>query len=114
MARVGKHAFFERKGYDIYIQVPVTPAEAVLGAKIEVPTIDGTAFLRVPPATSSGKTFRVRGRGVKDPRSDERGDQFVRITIAVPEIPDEATKDLMRQYSERNPENPRKALLDNT
>ena len=114
VARVGKHAFFERKGYDIYIQVPVTPAEAVLGAKIEVPTIDGTAFLRVPPATSSGKTFRVRGRGVKDPRSDERGDQFVRITIAVPEIPDEATKDLMRQYSERNPENPRKALLDTT
>ncbi len=112
VARVGKHPFFERKGYDIYIQVPVTPAEAVLGAKIEVPTIDGKAFLRVPPATNSGKTFRVRGRGVTDPRSGERGDQFVRITIVVPEIPDEATKDLMREYSERNPENPRRALMD--
>ncbi len=112
VTRVGKHPFFDRKGDHIYIQVPVTPAEAVLGAKIEVPTIDGTAFLRVPPATSSGKTFRVRGRGVKNPHSDQRGDQFVRITIVVPEIPDEATKALMREYSEQNPENPRKAILE--
>ncbi len=112
VVRVGKHPFFERKGDDIYIQVPVTPAEAILGAKIDVPTIDGKAFLRVPPATNSGKTFRVRGRGVKNPRSGERGDQFVRITIVVPEIPDEATKDLMREYSERNPENPRKTILE--
>ena len=112
VAKVGSHPVFERKGFDIYIQIPITPAEAVLGAKIEVPTIDGTAFLRVPPATNSGKTFRVRGRGVTDPRSGERGDQFVRITIVVPEIPDEATKDLMRRYTARNPENPRKALLD--
>lgn len=111
VARIGEHPFFERNGFDIKIQVPVTPAEAILGAKIEVPTIDGKAFLRIPPATNSGKTFRVRGRGVTDPRTGQRGDQFVRISIVVPEIPDEATKSLMRQYAERNPENPREAIL---
>lgn len=111
VAKIGDHPFFERDGFDIRIQIPVTPAEAILGAKIEVPTIDGKAFLRIPPATNSGKTFRVRGRGVADPRNGQRGDQFVRISIVVPEIPDEATKDLMRQYAERNPENPRAAIL---
>ena len=111
VAQVGKHPFFERDGFDIRIQVPITPAEAVLGAKIEVPTIDGKAFLRIPPATNSGKTFRVRERGVKDPRSGKRGDQFVRISIVVPKIPDESTKDLMRHYAERNPENPRDSIL---
>ena len=111
VARVGKHPFFDRKGYDIHIKVPITPSEAILGGKIEVPTIDGTAFLRIPPATSSGKTFRVRERGVKNPRGGKRGDQFVRISIVVPEIADESTKDLMRKYAEENPENPREALL---
>ncbi len=111
VAKIGEHPFFERSGFDIKIQVPVTPAEAILGAKIEVPTIDGKAFLRIPPATNSGKTFRVRGRGVTDPRNGQRGDQFVRISIVVPEIPDETTKDLMREYAERNPENPREAIL---
>lgn len=111
VARVGGHPFFERKGFDIHIQVPVTPAEAILGAKIEVPTIDGTAFLRIPPSTSSGKTFRVRERGVQDPRGGKRGDQLVKISIVVPPIPDESTKDLMRKYAAMNTENPREALL---
>lgn len=110
LVHVGKHPFFERDNFDIRIEVPITPAEAVLGAKIEVPTIDGTALMRIPPATSSGKTFRMRGRGVTDPRSDKRGDQFVRISIVVPKVPDESTKDLMRRYAERNPENPRDSL----
>lgn len=110
LVHVGEHPFFERDNFDIRIEVPITPAEAVLGAKIEVPTIDGTALMRIPPATSSGKTFRMRGRGVIDPRSDKRGDQFVRISIVVPKVPDESTKDLMRRYAERNPENPRDSL----
>ena len=111
VARVGKHPFFKRESHDIHIQVPITPAEAILGGKIEVPTIDGTALLRIPPATSSGKVFRVRERGVRNPRGGKRGDQFVRISIVVPEIPDESTKDLMRRYEQENPENPRRSLL---
>lgn len=112
IAHLGKHPFFKRKGFDIYIELPITPAEAILGAKIEVPTINGAAFLRIPPATNSGKTFRVRERGVKDPRSGKRGDQFVKISIVVPRISDEATKDLMRQYATQNPQNPREAILE--
>ena len=111
VAHIAKHPFFERNGFDINIKVPVTPAEAILGGKVEVPTIDGTTLLRIPPATNSGKTFRLRKRGVKDPRSGMRGDQFVRISIVVPEIPDETTKELMRAYARRNPENPREAIL---
>ena len=91
---------------------PVTPAEAVLGAKIEVPTIEGSAFLKVPPATSSGKVFRVRERGVLNPGSERKGDQFVEVRIVVPEIPDEATKELMREYSKLNSESPREHLLE--
>ncbi len=113
VAKIGKHPFFKRDGSDISIQVPVTPAEAVLGAKIEVPTIDGKALMRIPPGTSSGQTFRVRGRGVAGPRG-ARGDQFVRISIVVPKVPDENTKDLMREYAERNPENPRESILRST
>ena len=111
VAKIGEHPFFKRDGYDISIQVPITPAEAILGAKIEVPTIDGKALLRIPPATNSGKTFRLRDRGVTDPRKGIRGDQFVRISIVVPEIADETTKELMREYAERNPENPRESIL---
>ncbi len=110
--RVGSHSFFERKGDDIHTEIPVTPAEAILGARVEVPTVDGKALLFIPPATSSGKIFRVRERGVLDPRTKKRGDHFVTISIVVPEIPDETTKSLMRQYAERNPENPRDLLLD--
>ncbi len=112
VTRVGEHPFFKRSGDDIRIQVPLTPAEAVLGAKIEVPTIEGSAFLKVPPATSSGKVFRVRERGVLNPGSKRLGDQFVEVRIVVPEIPDEATKGLMREYSALNSENPREHLLE--
>ena len=111
-AVVGKHPFFERKGYDIHTKVPITPAEAILGAKIEVPTIDGTALLKIPPATNSGKVFRVRERGIKHPNSAKRGHQFVCISIVVPEIPEESTKKLMQRYKELNPENPRENLLE--
>ena len=112
VTRVGEHPFFKRVGDDIRIQVPVTPAEAVLGAKIEVPTIEGSAFLKIPPATSSGKVFRVRERGVLNPGAKRRGDQFVEVRIVVPEIAGEGIKELMRRYAELNPENPREPLFE--
>ena len=112
VTRVGEHPFFKRVGDDIRIQVPVTPAEAVLGAKIEVPTIEGSAFLKIPPATSSGKVFRVRERGVLNPGAKRRGDQFVEVRIVVPEIAGEGIKELMRRYAKLNPENPREPLFE--
>ena len=112
VTRVGEHPIFKREGDDIRIKVPVSIPEAVLGAKIETPTIDGKTLLKIPPATSSGKVFRLRERGVLNPRTQQRGDQFVEVQIVTPAIPDETTKSLMREFSERNPEDPRAALFE--
>ena len=95
--RVGSHPVFERKGDDIHILVPVTIPETVLGAKIEVPTIEGKARLKIPPATDSGKKFRLRERGVLNRRTSRRGDQFVEVKIVVPPIPDQASKASIRE-----------------
>lgn len=114
VTRVGPHPVFQRKGDDIHVQVPVTIAEAVLGGKIEVPTIDGKALLKIPPATSSGKTFRLREKGVLNRRTRHRGDQFVEVKIVVPPVPDESSKDLVRKFAElnREDETPRARLWD--
>ena len=112
VTRVGSHPLFERKADDIYVSVPISIAEAVLGAKIEVPTIDGKALLKIPPATNSGKTFRLREKGVLNPRTNRRGDQYVEVKIVVPPVPDESSKDLLRKFGELNLEDPRSGLWD--
>ena len=108
--RVGSHPVFERKGDDIHILAPVTIPEAVLGAKIEVPTIDGKARLKIPPATDSGKKFRLRERGVLNRRTSRRGDQFVEVRIVVPPIADQESKASIKEFGKLNPEDPRQAL----
>jgi len=110
IARVGSHPLFQRKGDDIHVRVPVTVTEAVLGAKIEVPTIEGKALLKIPPATDSGKVFRLRERGVYNRRTNRRGDQYVEVKIVVPEVPDESSKKLLREFEQLNPQDPRAAL----
>ena len=110
VTRVGSHPFFERKADDIHIEAPVTIPEAILGGKIEVPTIDGKALLKIPPGTNSGKTFRLREKGVLNRRSRRRGDQFVEVKIVVPSIADEASKELAREFAKVNPEDPRAEL----
>ncbi len=110
ITRIGAHPLFERKGDDIHIEVPITISEAVLGAKIEVPTIDGKALLKIPPATSSGKIFRLREKGVLNRRSNRRGDQYVQVKIVVPTVPDESSKDLVREFAKLNAEEPRSTL----
>ena len=112
VTRVGSHPVFQRDGDDIRIKAPITPAEAILGAKIEVPTIEGKALLKVPPGTSSGKRFRLRERGVENRRTHQRGDQYVEVQIVVPEIADENTKELMRDFAKLNAEDPRRGLFE--
>ncbi len=111
ITRVGEHPLFKREGDDIRIKAPVRPDEAVLGSKIEIPTIDGKALLKIPPGTSSGKVFRLREKGVLNPRTKQRGDQFVEVQIVVPGIPDENTKEVMREFGKLNAEDPRKELF---
>jgi curved DNA-binding protein len=84
VTHVRPHAFYRQEGKDIYIDLPLTVAEAIRGAKVTIPTIDGPTLLTVPPGTSSGQKLRLRGKGVPDPKTRERGDQYAVIKIVVP------------------------------
>jgi molecular chaperone DnaJ len=111
ITNVGKHRFFTRKGDNIYVTVPITVSEAALGAKIEVPTVEGKAQLRIPPGTQSGQKFRLRERGVPSLRNAEtRGDQFVEVQITLPAVISEETKEILRQFEKANPESPRRVM----
>jgi molecular chaperone DnaJ len=108
---VHPHEFFERRGDDIYTKIPVTVSEATLGAKIEVPTIDGRSLVRIPPGTNSGKTLRLRDKGVPSARNGARGDQYVEIQVVVPPPTDERVRKLMKELESVAPSDPRKDLL---
>jgi molecular chaperone DnaJ len=108
LTNVGKHKHFTRKGDNIYVTVPVTVPEAALGAKIEVPTVEGKAQLRIPPGTQSGQKFRLRERGAPSLRNPSlHGDQFVEVKVILPNVISEETKELLKRYAQMNPENPR-------
>jgi molecular chaperone DnaJ len=112
--RAGDHPVFHREGDDISVAVPVTATEAALGAKIEVPTIDGRALLKVPPGTQSGQKLRLREKGVPSATKEGvRGDEIVEVKITVPMPRDEKTKELLRELAKLNPEDPRAELFKN-
>jgi len=90
IVEVRPHPFFERRGNDLYTRVPVTVSEATLGAKVEVPTIDGRSIVRIPPGTNSGSTLRLREKGVPSARNGARGDQYVEIQVVVRSRPTSA------------------------
>ena len=108
---VKPHEFFERRGNDLYTKIPVKVSEATLGAKIEVPTIDGRSLVRIPPGTNSGKTLRLKEKGVPSARNGERGDQYVEIQVVVPAPTDERVRNLMKELESVAPEDPRKDLF---
>ena len=108
--RVEEHAFFHRDGDNIEIQVPVAVWEAALGAKIEVPTIDGRTLLKIPQGTVNGQKFRLREKGVLNSRTNQRGDQIVEVAIAGPDPHDERTRELLREMARLNPEDPRAGI----
>lgn len=108
---VRPHTFFERRGDDLYTKVPVTVTEATLGAKVEVPTIDGRSLVRIPPGTNSGKTLRLKEKGVPSARSGARGDQYVEIQVVVPQPTDERVRNLMKELETVAPDDPRKDLF---
>ena len=111
VTNVGKHPFFTRKGDNIYVTVPITVPEAALGTKIEVPTVEGRAQLKIPAGTESGQKFRLRERGFPSLRNPSlRGDQFVEVKITLPRVISEETKEVLRQFEKSNPENPRKVM----
>ena len=111
ITNVAPHPFFTRTGDNVQCVLPVTFAEAALGSKIEVPTVDGKAVVRIPPATQNGQIFRLRGKGAPSlMQPGMRGDQFVEIHISVPRIADERSKEILKEFSHLNSEDPRKDI----
>ena len=112
IVRTGTHPVFTRVGDDIQLTVPVSVPEASLGAKVEVPTIDGRTQLKIPPGTQSGQKLRMRERGVESAQNPgQRGDQIVTVEVAVPHLQDERSREIMRELGKLNPQDPRSALF---
>jgi molecular chaperone DnaJ len=111
--KAGTHPVFTRSGDDIYVTVPVSISEAALGAKIDVPTIDGRTQLKIPPGTQAGQKLRLREKGVSSAsREGARGDQIVEVKVVVPKVQDERSKEILRELAKLNPEDPREDLFE--
>jgi DnaJ-class molecular chaperone len=106
---VEPHPLFKRDGNDLRLELPVTLYEAVLGAKVRVPTLDGAVELAIPRGTNSGRTFRLRGKGLPN-KSGGAGDLYATVRIMLPERTDPEFEELMRKWRDTNPYNPRKSI----
>ena len=113
IVRTGTNPVFTRVGDDIQLTVPVTVPEASMGAKVEVPTIDGRAQLKIPPGTQNGQKLRLRERGVESAsHPGQRGDQIVTVQVVIPTLNDERSREIMRELAKLNPQDPRAALFE--
>jgi molecular chaperone DnaJ len=108
--RVDDHPLFRREGDDVLVTVPVSVTEAGLGARIEVPTVDGRALLKIPQGTQTGQKFRLREKGVYNARKNTRGDQIVEVSIQAPDVRDERTRDLLKELARLDSRDPRADL----
>jgi molecular chaperone DnaJ len=110
--KVEPHPFFDRRGDDLFTVVPITVPEASLGAKVEVPTIDGRAQVRIPPGTNSGKKLRLREKGAPSARhAGKRGDQIVEVQVVVPKPEDERVRNLLKELDKIDHEDPRREIF---
>jgi DnaJ-class molecular chaperone len=100
--KIEPHPYFRSEGKNVILDVPISVTEAILGAKVDVPTLDGTHLtVTVPAGTSSGARLRLRGKGISG------GDQFIEIKIAVPKTHDERSRQLIEEFARLHPQNPR-------
>ncbi|MBT2131586.1 DnaJ C-terminal domain-containing protein [Aliiroseovarius lamellibrachiae] len=106
---VRPHPVFQREGVDIHVHVPITFDEAVLGGKVDVPTISGLASVSIPAGSSSGRKLRLRGKGLKG-KGGTPGDQIVELEIVLPKDVDDGMKDLARRWRDEVHEDPRADL----
>ena len=101
LVHVKPHPFFERKGDDIHIELPITVGEAIRGAEVEVPTIHGPVRAKIPAHTQTGQTFRIKGKGVA--KKNAPGDHFYRVLVMVPREAPSQTVDAIEGAYEQNP-----------
>ncbi|MEL6873294.1 MAG: J domain-containing protein [Pseudomonadota bacterium] len=105
--QVGSHSAFTREGSTIRSTVPISIDEAVLGAKISVPTVSGDVQVVLPKGSSSGKTLRLRGKGVRNMKTGESGDHLVTVQIVLPDVIDDSLSYFMTEWRQQNAYNPR-------
>lgn len=108
--RVEPHAFFEARDNDIHVELPVTVTEAALGGKVRVPTIGGPVMLNVPAGSNTGSSLRLKGRGLLDRKSGQRGDQYVKLKVVLPEQPDDKLKAFLESWEAGRAYDPRKGM----
>jgi DnaJ-class molecular chaperone len=108
---VKPHPVFKREGDDILVEVPITFDEAVLGGKVEVPTITGKVFATVPPGSNTGKTLRLKGRGIKS-KGGKHGDQMVKLVVVMPDRIDEDLKTFAEEWRGKHGYDPRRKLKE--
>lgn len=107
ITNVKTHSYFTRKGDDIYLDLPITIVEASLGAKINIPTLDGTTLLTIPPGTSTGQKLRLKGKGIENKKTKTRGDQYVIIAVIAPKDLNQRSAELLKEFQKTHPYNPR-------
>jgi DnaJ-class molecular chaperone len=108
--QVEPHAFFQRKDFDIHLDIPVTLQEATLGSTITVPTIDGKVVVKIPRGSNSGTVLRLKSRGVPRGKAGERGDQYVKLTVMLPERVDAELAQFLEKWGPTHPYNVRAKL----
>jgi DnaJ-class molecular chaperone len=110
--QVADHPIFKRDGFDISIDCPITLPEAILGGSITVPTIDGKVSLKVPRDSNTGTQLRLKGKGILNPKTNQRGDQYVRFAVVLPEEADQDLRDAIERWSKRHSYDVRSKLLN--
>jgi DnaJ-class molecular chaperone len=107
---VDPHPYFKRDERNLLVEVPISVSEAVLGAKIDVPSLDGMKSLTIPPGSSSGQKLRLKGQGIRGTSGGHDGDLFVQLKVVVPRTVDDTSKKLIQDFAERNKQDPRSGL----
>ncbi|MPZ11787.1 MAG: DnaJ domain-containing protein [Kiloniellaceae bacterium] len=105
---IESHPFFDRKGTNVHVELPVTLQEALLGATVTVPTVHGSVSMKIPPGSNSGSTLRLKGKGIQARDSDEIGDQYVKLRVMLPERPDQELRDFVESWSRSHDYDPRR------
>jgi DnaJ-class molecular chaperone len=108
--RVDPHPFFEPRDNDIHIELPVTLNEAVLGGRVKVPTVGGPVMLSIPAGSNTGKSLRLKGRGLLDRKTKERGDQYVKLKVVLPDNADDKLKEFLESWEAGKAYDPRAAM----
>jgi DnaJ-class molecular chaperone len=108
--RVQPHPFFEPRDNDIHVELPVTITEATLGGKVKVPTVGGAVMLNIPAGSNTGTSLRLKGRGLLDRKSKQRGDQYVKLKVVLPEQPDEKLKAFLESWEQGKGYDPRASM----